>query len=226
MKRTVNGLIIATTTLLLTLVPISAQAHDEVVNTSPAAGATVDPGVIALSVTFNEDVMKSPDLAGEVIEVVSPLNDVVTMQAGCLDVAGATLSTKVNIQAAGEYVVNWRSVSNDGHPNEGSYTFTVGKDGADPTQGLQAAADGACAAAYSAIDTEATPMAISETLPAEYARDAKAPATDPFIANLPYLIAGIVLVFLGALAGPLMQKRRERKAAQKAVEKQLEQEQD
>ncbi|MEY4411441.1 MAG: hypothetical protein RLZ69_1015, partial [Actinomycetota bacterium] len=55
------------------------------------------------------------------------------------------------------------------------------------------------------------------------ARDGAA-TQDPFIANLPYLIAGIVLVFLGALAGPLMQKRRERKAAEKAALKQLEQE--
>jgi len=86
-------------------------------------------------------------------------------------------------------------------------------------------ADGACAATYSAIDTAASPMPISETLPAEYARDGAA-TQDPFIANLPYLIAGIVLVFLGALAGPLVQKRRERKAAEKAALKQLEDEQD
>lgn len=225
MKRTLTGITLATATLLFALTPISAQAHDEVVGTSPSAGASVNPGIVELGVTFNEAIMQSPDLAGEVIELVSPLNDVVQLQSGCLSVEGTNLATKVNIQQAGEYTVNWRSVSNDGHPSEGSFTFTVTKDGEDPTMGAQVVADGACAATYSAIDTAASPMPISETLPAEYARDGAA-TQDPFIANLPYLIAGIVLVFLGALAGPLMQKRRERKAAEKAALKQLEDEQD
>jgi methionine-rich copper-binding protein CopC len=159
MKRIMTGLAIAAATAVFSLSPLAAQAHDEVVSTSPAAGTTVAPGDVELAVTFNEDIMKNPDLSGEVIEVVDSLNDTIQLQAGCLTVSGPTLSTKVNIQNPGDYTVNWRSVSNDGHPNEGTFAFTVsdnGKNsGSDVTTGVTAAVEGNCPVVYSAIDTAA-----------------------------------------------------------------------
>jgi len=200
---------------LISFAPMAAHAHDEVVSTSPAADSTVAPGPITVSVTFNEDIMKSADLAGEVVNLVAPSGGQMSLEAGCITVDGPTLASKVDVQEAGDYQVNWRSVSNDGHPNEGSFKFTVEDKGQklDGKPAFTSASDGACPATYTTLD--AGPLVVSA--PAATPK----PAADPFIQNLPYLGAGIVLVFLGAIAGPIAQRVRSKRAAEKAALKQL-----
>jgi len=212
---------------LISLTPLSAQAHDEVVGTSPAADSSVSVGPVTVSVTFNEDIMKSADLSGEVIQLVDSLNDVWTLDAGCLSVEGATLSTKVAIQRPGDYTVNWRSVSNDGHPNEGSFKFTVESKGQvdENAPDVTPLGDGACPVTYSAIDTAipvetSTPMTV--IMPAPMPSASAKP--DPFVQNLPFLGFGIVLIVLGAIAGPVTQKMRGKRAAEKAALKKLQEE--
>ena len=204
---------------LATLSPLAAQAHDEVVGTSPAADSTVSAGAVTLSVTFNEDIMKSADQAGEAIELVNSLDEHLTLTAGCLHVDGATLSTQVTIPQAGDYTVNWRSVSNDGHPNEGSFHFTVDNANPDDHNVMNSAETGDCPAQYMAVDRAleptATPVEISAQTPISPAKP------DPFIANLPYLGAGLILVVLGGIAGPVIQRLRQRRAAVKAELKKL-----
>ncbi|MDE2409592.1 MAG: copper resistance protein CopC [Actinomycetales bacterium] len=209
---------------LVALAPLAANAHDEVVGTTPAADSTVSAGAVTVSVTFNEDIMKSADFAGEAIEVTDALGDQVTLTGTCLAVEGATLSAPMNFPANGDYAVNWRSVSNDGHPSEGSFSFTV-TNASDSANGVQhsmgPALGGSCNAVYSAIDrayTDATPMAISAPAPSA------TPTADPFITNLPYLGAGLILVVLGGIAGPVVQKIRQRRAAVKAELKKLQDE--
>ena len=214
---------------LISLTPLAAQAHDEVVGTSPAADSTVSTGPVTVSVSFNEDIMKNPDLSGEVIQLVDSQNNSWTLDAGCLSVEGATLSTKVDIERAGEYTVNWRSVSNDGHPNEGAFKFTVEAKGqVDPNAPAVAPlGEGACPVTYSGIDSAipvetATPMTV--VMPAPMPSASAQP--DPFIQNLPFLGAGIVLIVLGAIAGPLLQRLRTKRAAERAALKKLEEEED
>lgn len=132
-------------TTLSTMSPIAAQAHDEVLGTTPAAGATVPAGVIDLSVSFNEDIMATPDNSGEAIELIGPdgLNDYL-LGGNCLSVSGSTVSTKADIDQAGKYTVMWRSVSNDGHPSEGQFDFTVTNDNGYKGSGLLSAISGPC----------------------------------------------------------------------------------
>lgn len=223
LQKQAISLLLATSVIALS--PLAASAHDEVVGTNPGDGKTVDAGNLKVSVTFNEDIMKNPDLAGETIEVTDALGDQITLTGTCLAVDGPTLSAPMVFSANGDYTVNWRSVSNDGHPNEGTFGFTVANatESTDQskTVGMGPALGGACNATYSAvdraIDATATPMAISAPAPSPSA----SAATDPFIANLPYLGAGLILVVLGGLAGPVVQKMRQRRATMKAELKKL-----
>ena len=204
--------------VLISTAPMAAHAHDEIVGTTPADGSSVAPGATTVSVTFNEDIMKSADLAGEVINLVAPSGGQMSLEAGCLDVTGPTLAAKVDVQEAGEYVVNWRSVSNDGHANEGSFKFTVEDKGQtiDGSPSFTSASDGACPATYKTLEAGPLVMAAPTKTPA--------PAADPFIQNLPFLGFGILLVFLGAIAGPIAQRARTKRAAAKAAMKAIQDE--
>lgn len=101
----------------------AALAHDEVVSVSPEAGSTVDAGVVDLSITFNEEVLTTDGTSGFEIVVTNPKGD--KQEVGCLSPMGSTLSARTIASDAGEYTVDWHSVSNDGHPAEGSYKFNV-----------------------------------------------------------------------------------------------------
>jgi len=104
-----------------------ASAHNVLVSTSPSDGSTVDAGVIKIDLTFEEPVMKTPDGAGTEISVVGPAESKPTeMTDGCVDVFnGSVVSDSVDLDLPGTYNVTWRTVSDDGHPIEGTFQFTV-----------------------------------------------------------------------------------------------------
>lgn len=101
----------------------AAQAHDEVDATFPESGSTVEAGIIDLSLTFNEEVLITNDSSGFEIVVKNAAGE--KQPVGCISPLGATLSARAAIGTAGDYTVSWRSVSNDGHPAEGAYQFSV-----------------------------------------------------------------------------------------------------
>lgn len=116
----------------------AAFAHDEVVSVSPEAGSSVEAGVIDLAITFSEEVMTTDGANGFEIVVTNEKGE--KQEIGCLSPMGNTLTARTIAGEAGEYTVDWHSVSNDGHPSEGSYKFTVtGKAGEMiPSDALQA----------------------------------------------------------------------------------------
>ena len=125
MKRL--SLIFATATLFLLSSSFAispAQAHDEVSQVTPAADSTVAAGYnVVLSVTFGENIMDVGGDKGVACGLSGP--DGASLSAGCLKVAGPTMSTMVDLDQPGEYKVQWRSVSMDGHSNSGSYAFKL-----------------------------------------------------------------------------------------------------
>lgn len=123
MRRTGSFIAAIILSFITFFMPSAAFAHDEVVSVSPEAGSTVEAGIIDLNITFNEDVMPTEEAAG--FEVV--VNDAkgARQAVGCVSPMGTTLSARTAIASAGEYTVTWHSVSNDGHPAEGSYKFNV-----------------------------------------------------------------------------------------------------
>jgi methionine-rich copper-binding protein CopC len=224
MTRKSSLLTAALAAAVFVLSPAAAFAHDQVVNTSPSANSTVQAGVIDVSVTFNEDIMATQDNSGEVIEVVGPDGgNSTTWSNGCVTVDGSTESTQVDLDQPGTYTVNWRSVSNDGHPNDGSFTFNVTNDSNYQSSGLvEPSAECASASPDATLyetKTLGEPDPYATETPVMLVSTNEAPKADPFITNLPYLFAGLALIFLGAIAGPLVQKIRASNAAKKAKRK-------
>lgn len=179
-----------------TIIPVSsASAHDEVVSTTPSAGSTVEAGTIDVSIVFSEDVMVTPDEAGIEIKLTGP--DGKAVDNGCLTVAGAEVHDSIELDQAGEYKVDWRSVSNDGHPSSGTFNFTLTNDSGYVNQGS------ACAEEISEVGSPMPLMAV----------DDKAAGANNGNSNLMGLVLGIVLIVLGSVAGALRFRARERKAA-------------
>jgi len=109
--------------LLLTLGIVAApaaQAHDALVSTEPADGATVPVAPAEVSLTFEEPAVAM----GTEIEVTSPDGTVVSSGEPVL--LDTTVSQAVEGDLpAGKYTVTWRVTSQDGHAVSGTYAFTA-----------------------------------------------------------------------------------------------------
>jgi hypothetical protein len=104
---------------LLLLAP-AASAHDVLESTSPADGATVAtvPGQITL--TFDN----TPAAIGSQIEVKDPSGT--DWATGSVQVTDHVASQQLKPGApAGRYTVNWRMVSADSHPIDGTFSFNA-----------------------------------------------------------------------------------------------------
>ena len=182
----------------------AAFAHDEVVATTPSAGETVEAGQISVSVTFNEEVLATGDNSGLEIKVSDSKGAV--QPVGCLMAGGNTLSVLTSVAATGDYTVDWRSVSSDGHPSEGTFKFTLTN-----TSGYE----------QESVDALACPMLLDATpMPVmaydDVKRDATAPAEDN--SALVGLGIGAGFIILGGVATAVTAKVRERRAAKKPIE--------
>ncbi len=102
----------------------AAQAHDELLDSTPASGERLSTAPASVSLTFSADVLT---LGAVIIVVDADERDWVT---GEIAVQGGVVSAQVaeGMPAEG-YEVRWRVVSGDGHPISGVIPFTVG-DGA------------------------------------------------------------------------------------------------
>lgn len=97
-----------------------ASAHDSLVSTDPADGATVEIAPAAVLLTFIQEVIA----LGTEVQVVGPAGQPVD------DGPAAVLGTVItqNLAAdrpAGTYTVQWRATSSDGHATTGDFTFTA-----------------------------------------------------------------------------------------------------
>ncbi|WP_160668258.1 copper resistance CopC family protein [Pseudarthrobacter sp. ATCC 49987] len=96
-----------------------ASAHDVAESTSPAAGATVATPPEKVSITFN----KNPLALGSQVAVN---HDGANWADGAVEIVDNVASQKLKPGApAGLYAVAWRVASSDGHPIEGTFTFTA-----------------------------------------------------------------------------------------------------
>lgn len=130
-QRRLIALATAAAMVLLSLIASSpAQAHDEIVGTTPSNGETVAAGAFDVTVTASEEIMAMPDMATNMITVVGPLDtqDSTTVSLGCIKIVGSVASVPVDIDQPGDYQVTWNLVSQDGHPQEGTFGFTVTND--------------------------------------------------------------------------------------------------
>ncbi|SFO75617.1 hypothetical protein SAMN05660464_0992 [Geodermatophilus dictyosporus] len=107
-----------------------AAAHDELVGSVPAAGATVPaPAQVELQLSAPAQAL------GTQVLVSGP--DGAAVSEGPAALAGSTVVQPLRADLpAGGYTVEWRVTSSDGHPLEGAFSFTVtGPATAAPTAG-------------------------------------------------------------------------------------------
>lgn len=138
MKRTALGSVIGSLFVLLGIVlAVPATAHTELESSSPADGAVLTAAPSQIDLVFNEAPM--PDA----IDVsVTDAGGAVLASALPATVTEATVSAPWPAELGdGAYTVNYRVVSDDGHPVSGSFSFTVGESSTVPATAGEAAAD-------------------------------------------------------------------------------------
>lgn len=169
LRATLSTAVVALLVMLLPAQP--AWAHAKLVKTDPASGATVAAPLTAVTFTFNEMVKQ------QFSTVVVTGADGVSYSDGTPKSVDKTLTQPVKPLPAGAVRVVWRTVSGDGHPLEGQFTFT-----------------NAAPAPTSAAPSSAAP---SSAAPAS--SDAATLAVDP-TRNVDDGDGGLLWVILGAVA--------------------------
>ncbi|GAB2463508.1 hypothetical protein GCM10007967_17270 [Xylanimonas ulmi] len=218
--RALSALLVALLAVGAALVGLAApaSAHDRLVSSDPADGTTLDAVPAAVTLTFSEQVLET----GTQVVVTA---DGVDVGAQPAQVDGVTVTAPLPPDAPhGAYQVAWRIVSADGHPVEGSLTFTVAAPAPSPVaEPTQAAADSpadsatdspADAATDSPADATAdratdTPTDATADSPADTASPTPAPiAASPSGGAVVGWIAAGVAVLAVALAGLAWGRRR------------------
>jgi copper resistance protein C len=112
-----------------------ASAHDELLRSNPGAGAMLDAAPATVELQFSGDVQ---ELGTEVVVTAA---DGSTVSDGAVQVDGATVTQPLPADLpGGEYSVDWRVTSADGHPEADSFSFTVAGGDAGPVAGGEASA--------------------------------------------------------------------------------------
>src|SRR4051794_2773568 len=97
-----------------------AAAHDYLVSTSPTSGGSGASSPRQVTLTFNEAV----NTRFSAVQVTGPSGGL--WQDGAPQVLGATVTQALRpLGPAGGYTVTWRVVSADGHPVDGTFSFTL-----------------------------------------------------------------------------------------------------
>ncbi|GGH40522.1 copper resistance CopC family protein [Microbacterium album] len=180
-----------------------AAAHDTLISSDPAEGSSVTAMPEAVTLSFSAALIT---MGGDetVVDVLSPSGE--NLSEGSAEVDGAVVTQAVAAPTeTGEYTVNWRVVSSDGHPTDGTFSFS-----------LEAVAPPA--EEPSAPTTPATeePAATDQPeTPATPAPDAETPAPDGDADDaaggdaLPWILLGIVaLAIVGTLIALLVRRGR------------------
>ncbi|MGQ7296732.1 copper resistance CopC family protein [Quadrisphaera sp. KR29] len=183
--------------LLVVLPALPAQAHDRLVASSPADGAVLDAAPPSLVLTFS-----APALAlGSRVVVTGPTGAVVS--TGEPQYTDDTVVQALGGDLpAGEYRVQWRVTSSDGHPVSGELAWTAS---------APAAGDGSAAGA-------AAPSPPSPAAPSSAPAGPPSPATAPASATAPdgasgappwvVALAAAALAALVAAAVAVVRRRR------------------
>ncbi|MGP5258646.1 copper resistance CopC family protein [Brachybacterium paraconglomeratum] len=167
-----------------------AQAHDTLLESEPADGATLETSPEAITLTFSADILEvSPlvritDESGEQLAEITPSVDG--------PVATATLEEPL---PAGTSTVQWRVVSSDGHPIEGTFEVTVEQDAA-AEETTEAPAEESSPAEESAPAETTAPAEEGEQATAEAAEEESGSSMTPLLIVLGVAVVGAVVAVL------------------------------
>lgn len=106
--------------------PIAAFAHGEMVQATPAVDSNVLTAPTEVSIEFDGKLQIIGNTNVNSIEVTNNQGQLISSQNSV--VVGNKISTKLQLtDITGLVSVHYRIVSEDGHPVEGDYSFTVGE---------------------------------------------------------------------------------------------------
>lgn len=176
-----------------------AGAHAELESSDPRDGATLASAPAVITFVFGEEILAE----GNAVTLTDVGADS-RLQVGPVEVAGDTVSvTWPESSPAGEFRAAYRVVSADGHPINGTITFTV--EAAVVPVGATAGASttpGASASASAGSSDSGDPVASASASPAPV------PVEDEADAGLLVWVLGIGLaVLVGAGAGAWVMRR-------------------
>lgn len=113
-----------------------AFAHGEIVSTFPEQYSNATPIPAEVWIEFDGNLQTLDGQSINTIDVVDATG--LTVSYGDPVIEGGKISTKLSGQSApGVFTVNYRIVSEDGHPVEGSYTFNASPDYAVTTEVIE-----------------------------------------------------------------------------------------
>ncbi len=167
-----------------------AQAHDTLLESDPADGATLETSPEAITLTFSADILDVSPLVRITDENGEQLAEITPSIDG--PVATATLEEPL---PAGTSTVQWRVVSSDGHPIEGTFEVTVEQDAA-AEETTEAPAAESSPAEESAPAETAAPAEEGEQATAEAAEEESGSSMTPLLIVLGVAVVGAVVAVL------------------------------
>jgi len=106
--------------------PINAFAHGEITQAIPAADSKVIAAPTEVSIEFDGKLQTLGNATVNSVTVTDDQGAVISQPTSTVD--GTKISTKlISPDVTGLVSVHYRIVSEDGHPVEGDYSFTVGE---------------------------------------------------------------------------------------------------
>ena len=167
-----------------------AQAHDTLLESDPADGATLETSPEAITLTFSADILDVSPLVRITDENGEQLAEITPSIDG--PVATATLEEPL---PAGTSTVQWRVVSSDGHPIEGTFGVTVEQDAA-AEETTEAPAEESTPAEESAPAETTAPAEEGEQATAEAAEEESGSSMTPLLIVLGVAVVGAVVAVL------------------------------
>lgn len=154
---------------VLLAMPAPAQAHDTLLSSDPVDGATLETSPEALTFTFSADVLEVSPLVRISDESGTELAEIVPTVDG-----PAVTATLEEPLPAGTHTIQWRVVSSDGHPIEGTQTLTVEQGPVEPA----APSDGGGAAGEPGAEEPAATASDAGGAEPSQEQNTSAPASD------------------------------------------------
>lgn len=107
------------------LIPLpAAQAHAGLVSSTPSAGEQLAALPSQVRLEFEEDLLAIGGTKTNILTVTDSQGNEIDVKNSKLD--GRILSVGIKpLNMTGKFTVNWRVVSGDGHPIQGSFQFEV-----------------------------------------------------------------------------------------------------
>ena len=171
-----------------------ASAHDVLISSSPADGATVRTPPSTVTLTFNESV-RAPAYV-----VVTGANGV-RVDTGKARIVDATVTQGLRHSVpAGTYTVAYRVVSDDGHPVEAELSYTVAAAAASSSSAPAAAPSPAAPSSAAAPSAAAAPSSVATAAATTAGGDG---------GHLVHVLGGFAVVIAGA--GALVYERLQRR---------------